>query len=468
MNEKKKKWYLRIPNTYVILFIMILFATLLTWIVPAGEFDRVESGGRMLIKNGTYHAVDSSPVNLFDIFSSIPKGLQGSAQIIFMILLSSGAFGLINSTGAIENAIGVMIKKTQKANISGNALIFVITCLFSCLGIIIGPEIQIPFTLVAVSIALGLGYDLLTGVAMVIVGGGIGFSMGPINASVIGTADAISGLPLFSGMVLRTVIWAVTTLVGALLVLSYAKRVKKDPEYSYTKGISTDGLGLSKDITEYILGKTDKKVLAVFLVLFAFLIIGPTKFGWYLDEMSAAFVIAAIIVMIVAKLNVTQALETFMSSAGAMFGAAMLVGLGRTIQVIMENGHIMDTIIKAISDPIADFGPYVGAILMSLIHGIINFVIPSGSGQAAASMPIMFPVGQLIGMTDQTSVFAFQIGAGVMDLIYPTMGSMMAMLGLARVPYGKWVRFVIKVVAAMYLVTWVFLLIAVKINWGPF
>ena len=216
------------------------------------------------------------------------------------------------------------------------------------------------------------------------------------------------------------------------------------------------------------MSKTDKKVLFVFLILFAFLIIGPTCFGWYLDEMSAAFVIAAIIVMIVAKLDVNTALDTFMKTAGGMFGAAMLVGLGRTIQVIMENGHVMDTIIKAISDPLVAFGPTVGAILMSLIHGVINFVIPSGSGQAAASMPIMFPVGQLIGMTDQTSILAFQIGAGVMDLIYPTMGSMMAMLGMARVPYGKWVKFVIKVVIAMYLVTWVFLLIAVKINWGPF
>lgn len=430
--KEKKKWYLKIPNTYIILFIMILFAALLTWIVPAGEFNRIESDGRMLIENGTYHAVDKSPANLFDIFVAIPQGLQGSAQIIFMILLSSGDFGLINSTGAIENAIGVMIKKTQKAHISSNTLIFVITCLFSCLGVIIGPEIQIPFTLVAVSIALGLGYDLLTGVAMVIVGGGIGFSMGPINASVIGTADSISGLPLFSGIGLRTVIWAVTSIVAALIVLSYAKKVKKNPDYSYTKGISTEGL------------------------------------GWYLDEMSAAFVIAAIIVMIVARLDVSSAIDTFMKTAGGMFGAAMLVGLGRTIQVIMENGHVMDTIIKAISDPLVVFGPTVGAILMSLIHGVINFVIPSGSGQAAASMPIMFPVGQLIGMTDQTSILAFQIGAGVMDLIYPTMGSMMAMLGMARVPYGKWVKFVIKVVIAMYLVTWVFLLIAVKINWGPF
>ena len=466
--KEKKKWYLKIPNTYIILFIMILFAALLTWIVPAGEFNRIESDGRMLIENGTYHAVDKSPANLFDIFVAIPQGLQGSAQIIFMILLSSGAFGLINSTGAIENAIGVMIKKTQKAHISSNTLIFVITCLFSCLGVIIGPEIQIPFTLVAVSIALGLGYDLLTGVAMVIVGGGIGFSMGPINASVIGTADSISGLPLFSGIGLRTVIWAVTSIVAALIVLSYAKKVKKNPDYSYTKGISTEGLGLSKDIAEYKLSRADKKVLIVFLILFAFLIVGPTWLGWYLDEMSAAFVIAAIIVMIVARLDVSSAIDTFMKTAGGMFGAAMLVGLGRTIQVIMENGHVMDTIIKAISDPLVVFGPTVGAILMSLIHGVINFVIPSGREKKGASIPIMFPVGQLIGMTDQTSILAFQIGAGVMDLIYPTMGSMMAMLGMARVPYGEWVKFVIKVVIAMYLVTWVFLLIAVKINWGPF
>lgn len=468
MKAKKNKWYLRVPNTYIIVFLMIVLATVLTWAVPAGEFHRIEANGRMIIENGTYHSVRPHPSGIFEIFSSIPKGMQGSSQITFMILISSGAFGLINSTGAIENTIGVLIKKSQKAHIPGSAVVFVITCLFSCLGIIIGPEIQIPFTLVAVSIALGLGYDLLTGAGMVIVGGGIGFAMGPINASTIGTSDSISGLPLFSGMLFRTGVWAATTVTAALLLVSYANKVKKNPRYSYTKGINTEGLGLSKEIQDYHLGKTDKKVMLAFLGLFICLIIGPTKFKWYLDEMSAAFLILTILVMLIARIEVDKAIQIFVKSAGMMFGAALLVGMGRSIQIVMENGHVMDTIIKTISDPLTHFGSYGGALLMTIIHGIVKFMIPSGSGQAAASMPIMFPVGRLIGMTDQTSVLAFQVGDGITNLICPTLGSLMAMLSIARVPFGKWVKFAIKVVLVLYAVTWVFLLIAVKIKWGPF
>jgi len=465
----EKRWYQKLPNTYIILFTMILFGAVLTWIIPAGEFTRIASPtGRMIIENGTYHGVEKNPASLFDVFVAIPKGLEASAQIIFMILLSSGTFGLMNYTGALENSIGVLIKKTQKLNISGSKVVFFITCLFSCLGIIIGPEIQIPFTLIAVSIALGLGFDLLTGAGMVIVGGGIGFAMSPINASTIGTSDAICGLPLFSGMLFRSLVWFTTTIAAALVLTRYARMVKENPESSYTKGIRVDGLGLEKDIEEYQLSRKDKRVLGVFFALFLCLIIGPTKLHWYLNEMMAVFLISAIAVAVVAKIKAEEATRIFMKSAGAMYGAAMMVGLGRSIQVVMQNGKVLDTIVKVISEPLANFGPYMAAPMMTSVHGLVNFLIPSGSGQAAATMPIMFPVGQLVGLTDQTSILAFQIGDGITNLIFPTAGAMMAILGMARVPFEKWVKFAIRVVVVVYAVTWIFLLIAVKINWGPF
>ncbi len=468
MKKLDKKWYQKIPNTYVILLLLIVLGAMLTWIVPAGEFNRVEFNGRMIIEPGTYHAVERNPASFLDVFTAIPEGLQGAAQIITMILISSGTFGIINSTGAMENAIGVLICKTKNARISGSMVVFTITCLFSCLGIIVGPEIQIPFTAVAVSIALGLGFDLLTGAAMVIVGGGIGFALAPINASTIGTSDSICGLPLFSGMGYRTIIWATVTVASALVLVAYTKKIAKNPARSLTKGIDASGLGLSRDIGEYKLTKKDMRVLMVFLGLFIFLIIGPTYFEWYLNEMSAVFIIAAIVTAIVAKIPMDDAISSFMKSAGSMVGAAMMVGLGRAIQVVMQDGRILDTIINAISAPLVSCGTYLSAILMTLIHGVINFIIPSGSGQAAATMPIMFPVGELAGITAQTSILAFQVGDGVTNLIYPTLGSLMAMLGIARVPFGKWVKFAIKVGAIVYLISWVFLAIAVKIQWGPF
>lgn len=465
----KKPWYERIPNTFVILFALIVFAAILTWVVPAGEFERViGADGRSLIQPGTYHAVDQAPASLFDIFLSISKGLQGSANIIFMILLSSGAFKVINSTGALENSIGVMLRVINRSRIPATAVIILITFLFSALGLVVGPEIQIPFTIIGVSIALGLGYDLIVGLAMIVVGGGIGFATGPICASTIGTCDAICGLPLFSGMDLRTANWFCCTLVSSLVIAAYARRVKKDPSRSYTKDISTEGLGFSRSLDEYHIGSRDKLVLLVLLGLFLCLVIGPTVLGWYLDEMMTVFVIAAILTGFIAHYSADKAIGIFCQGAGEMFSAAMMVGMGRAIQVILENGHVLDTIVNALSAPLTNFGPYLAAILMTLVHGVIDFVIPSGSGQAAATMPLMFPVGQMVGLTDQTSILAFQVGAGISDLVYPTLGSLMAMCGIARVPFGQWVKFAIRVVLVLYPVCWAFLLLAVRINWGPF
>lgn len=465
----KKPWYERIPNTFVILFALIVFAAILTWVVPAGEFERViGADGRSLIQPGTYHAVDQAPASLFDIFLSISKGLQGSANIIFMILLSSGAFKVINSTGALENSIGVMLRVINRSRIPATAVIILITFLFSVLGLVVGPEIQIPFTIIGVSIALGLGYDLIVGLAMIVVGGGIGFATGPICASTIGTCDAICGLPLFSGMGLRTANWFCCTLVSSLVIAAYARRVKKDPSRSYTKDISTEGLGFSRSLDEYHIGSRDKLVLLVLLGLFLCLVIGPTVLGWYLDEMMTVFVIAAILTGFIAHYSADKAIGIFCQGAGEMFSAAMMVGMGRAIQVVLENGHVLDTIVNALSAPLTNFGPYLAAILMTLVHGVIDFVIPSGSGQAAATMPLMFPVGQMVGLTDQTSILAFQVGAGISDLVYPTLGSLMAMCGIARVPFGQWVKFAIRVVLVLYPVCWVFLLLAVRINWGPF
>lgn len=469
-NMSKKRFYQKIPHTFIILFAIILLASALTYILPAGTYERVPVEGttRLVIDPNTYKRVDNTPVGIFEIFSSIAKGLTNSSSIIFMILISSGAFKIINSTGAINNCIGVLLNKVTKMKINTSIVIVFITFMFSLLGIIVGPEIQIPFTIIAVCVALGLGYDLVVGLAMIVVGGGIGFAMGPINASTVGTSQGISGLPLFSGMELRTLCWFFTTLISALVIVHYGKKVKKDPKKSYVYGIDTEGLGLEKKLSEYKLSKLDMKILILLIVMFIGLIVGPMKYGWYLDEMTGMFLIIAIVAAFLSKKTSNEAIALFTQGAGEMFGVAMMVGLGRAIQIILENGNVLDTVINTLSTQLTMFGPYVAAILMTLVHGLLNFLIPSGSGQAAATMPLMLPLGEVVGLTNQTSILAFQIGDGITNIIYPTLGSLMAMCGIARVPIDKWFKFAIKVVVAVYLVSWAFLFIAVKINWGPF
>ncbi len=469
MGLKEKKWYMRMPHVCILLLIIILLSAALTWIIPAGEFDRqqIEGTSRAVVIAGSYHSVEQSPVGLFDTFKSITKGFQATASIIAMILLSSGAFKVMIKSGMVENLLGRVLHRVGKRGGSGTVVIWIVTFVFSLMGIFIGPEVHVPFTVITVAVSLALGYDLIVGMAMLI-GGCIGFATAPINASTIGTCDAICGLPLFSGMPLRTAFWFCATCMSCIIISHYAKKVKEHPEKSYTYGIDTTGLALTKDFSECRMTARNWGVFACLIGIFAFTILGCTKWGWYIDEMTTVFLIGGIIAGVVAGFSGNEIVDCFIEGAKDVVFGAMCVGIANAISIVLTQGHIMDTIINALSAPLMNMPTVVGALLMTVVHGIINFFIPSGSGQAAATMPIMFPIGDLIGMTKQTSILAFQIGDGVTNICIPTMGSLMAVCAMARVPFEKWFKFAIRMVAGVYLVGWVFVCIAVAIQWGPF
>lgn len=466
---ENKKWYMRMPHVCILLLIIIVICAILTYIIPAGEFDReqIEGTSRAVVVAESYHRVEQSPVGFMGTFTSITKGFQATANIIAMILFSSGAFKVMTESGMVDNLLGGMLGKLGNRKNSGSLVIWIVTFIFSIMGIFIGPEVHVPFTVVTVAISLALGYDLIVGMAMVI-GGCIGFATAPINASTIGTSDAIAGLPLFSGMALRTAFWFCSTCATCVVISRYAKKVKLAPEKSYAYGIDTTGLGFSKDISQCHMKGRDWVVLACLLGIFALTIIGCTKWGWYIDEMTTVFILGGIAAGIVAGFNGNKIVNCFIDGAREVVFGAMCVGIANAISIVLSQGHIMDTIIYALSKPLSSLPTVIGAILMTIVHGIINFFIPSGSGQAAATMPIMFPIGDLVGMTKQTSILAFQIGDGVTNISIPTMGSLMAVCAIARVPFEKWFKFAIKLVGVIYLVGWVFLAIAVGINWGPF
>lgn len=317
------------------------------------------------------------------------------------------------------------------------------------------------------AVALGMGYDAITGMAMVL-GGVVGFATAPINVSTIGTCDAISGLPLFSGMGLRTAFWFVSTVVTCIVISRYANKVKARPESSYVYGMNTEELGFHKEFGQCNVTRRHIGVLFCLVGIFVATIIGCTQFGWYLDEMTAVFIIGGIVAGIIAGFHSDKIASCFIKGASNMVFGVMCVGIARAIQIILENGKIADTIIYTVASPLQNMPTIVGALSMTLVHGIINFFIPSGSGQAAATMPIMFPIGDLVGMTKQTSILVFQIGDGVTNLLFPTVGSLMAICGLARVSFEQWFKFALRLVLAIYLVGWIFVIIAVMIRWGPF
>ncbi|MBF8984010.1 YfcC family protein [Lutibacter sp. B2] len=392
--------------------------------------------------------------------------MKSSADILFLVFIAGAMFKVLTSTGAIENGIGILVRKFHRKEKSGTTMIYIMTFVFGLLGAVVGYENNIPFVPIGVMIALALGYDLMVGVALILGSVSVGFATSPINPYTVGTSDFIAELPLFSGMGLRTAFCIVSVAVLAHHISQYAKKVKENPQKSLVKGISTEGFEFTQDINSYKLTSIHKKILTLFVVLVIVIVFGVVKFHWYLTEMSALFVITGIIARIIAKYDSTKIVKIMIEGAAELTLGALVIGLARGIQIVLMQGNIGDTIIYTLATPLQHLPVLASAILMSITHGIINFFIPSGSGQAMTTMPIMIPLSDLVGMTRQTAILAFQIGDGIMNLVVPTLGGLLAMLAMAKVPFEKWVRFITPLVAKEVLVGWIFITIAVLTNWS--
>lgn len=467
MIDENKKWYEKIPHTYVILFIMIVIAAILTWILPAGEFERVKMEGlnRSVVVPNSYHQLAQNGVGIFQVFKAIPQGMVGAADIIFMILISTASFLIINSTGAIDALVATFLRKILDRKIPKVFIIWIVTFGFSLLGILVGPEIQIPFTMLGVSIALGLGYDTIVGLGMIIGGGFAGFNYGPINSSILGTSHSIVGLPIFSGAGYRFIIWIFGTALVALIVSLYAKKIEKNPKKSAMYGQNTEGLGFEKPLSEYKLTKQHIRVLAVFIIQFVFIIYGATKWKWYLTEMSTLALICGILAGYLAGYKTNKIIELFSKGVSNAASIAIILGIARGIQITLEKGMIMDTIINYLSAPIGSMGTAMSAIFIALLTGVVHFFIPSGSGLAVSLMPVISPLGTLSGLSQQTTVLAFQFGATLPNYIFPTVGAMMAMIGIAKVPINKWFKMGLTLTVASYIMAFIFIILAVYIGY---
>ncbi|QTX33284.1 YfcC family protein [Aminithiophilus ramosus] len=462
---KSKRWYERIPNPYILLFLIIVMAGIMTYIVPAGEFDRAEVGGRMGVVAGTYHRVDQAPVGLFDLFTALPIGMVKAASIIFITLISGALFGLLNATGALENAVGLAVRRIGVDK--GPRLVWLMTFVFGFLGATVGFENNIALVPIAILVALALGGDLMVGAGMAVAGIGVGFATSPINPYTVGVGHVIANLPIFSGALLRTGFCLASLALVADHTCRYLARIKKDRSASLVAGIDTEGLSLRRPLEEYSLDGRDRLVLASFLLGMGIILFGVFQWKWYITEISAVFIIMAVVAGYLAGMTSDAIIAKMVRGAGDIAGGALIIGVARGIQVILDDGRIGDTIVQALASPLSGLPVTLSAILMTVVHSVINFFIPSGSGQAMATLPIMIPLSDLIGMTRQTAILAFQVGDGVMNLLVPTLGGLLAMIALARVPFDRWFRFAFPLVLKILVVSWAFLALAVAVNWGP-
>ncbi|WP_277630491.1 YfcC family protein [Atopococcus tabaci] len=458
------------PHTYVLLFGIMALMALLTWVVPAGEFERVMIDGRTVVVPGSYQIIESNPQGLFDLLKALPNGFAEVQNIAFFLFLTGGSFALINETGMIEGVIGKIVRLLQ----GKEAIVIPVVMLMLAIGgATIGlAEETIVFVALGVALARALGYDAMVGTAMIALGAAIGFYAGFMNPFSVGVAQEIAELPLFSGVGLRLVLFFSLWIVTSWYIIRYAKKVKRNPENSLVYELEKEerANGAHEDITEKTADFTKRHALisAVFVGGFILIAFGVFQYGWFITEIGAVFFAMGLLSALISGMNPNQIAESFVKGAQEMVFAALIVGLARGILVVMENGLILDTLVYALTNLIGQLPDALAVIGMYLTQIVINFFIPSGSGQAAATMPVMIPLADSLGITRQTAVLAYQMGDGFLDSIIPTSGVLMAQLSLAKISYGKWAKFLMPLIIIWLLIGMAFLLFANWMNYGPF
>ena len=454
----------KFPHTYAILLAIVVIGAALSYIIPAGEFDRQEVEDRVEVVSGSFHGVEQNPVSFLDLIMAIPTGLNEAADIIFYIFLIGGAFGVIRATGAIEAIIQKVMDNVRKNEMM---LIPVIMTVFSILGFTTGmAEETIIFVPIGIMLAVALGYDAMVGTAMVTLGAATGFIGGMFNPFTVGIAHGIAELPIFSGWGFRTIVYFAVLITGILFVMNYAKKVKKDPKRSLVYEEAQNGqLNFVEDDMEFKkLTKRHIVIVALFALTIAINVYGIFVYGWFLTELAANFFTVGIIIGFVGGLKLNNIFDAFIDGMKIVVYGAIIVGFARAILVVLESGLIIDTIIYSMSAALDYIPNALTAIGMLAVQVVINFFIPSGSGQAMTTMPVMVPISDLQEIPRQVAVLAYQYGDAITNSIIPTSASLMGVLAVAGIPYIKWVKFVWKLVLIWLVIAAIALVAATLIN----
>ncbi|OLS35062.1 C4-dicarboxylate ABC transporter permease [Alkalihalophilus pseudofirmus] len=462
MGNDKKKWVT--PHTYAIIFAVIVLAAIATYIIPAGEYERQEVDGRTVVVDNSYQSVEQNPITFFELFKSIPQGMQDGATIIFYIFLIGGAFGVIRSTGAIDSGINRLVHKLENKDM---LIIPMVMFTFSVLGFTTGmSEESIIFVPIGIAIARSLGYDSIVGTAMITLGAASGFIGGMLNPFTVGVAQGIAEVPLFSGIAFRSIVYILILVLAVWYVLRYAKKVKNDPRssvmYDLEHTVEADAEQARSQIADF----NNRHALVLLALLTGVLInmYGVFNWDWFLTELAASFIIIGLLCGLVGGLGINKTFSSFVDGMRLVVFGALIVGFARTILVVMQDGMIIDTVIYSLATFIQHLPASLNVIGMFFVQTFINFFVPSGSGQAAATMPIMVPLADILGLERQVAVLAYQYGDAISNSIIPTSASLMGYLAVAGIPYERWAKFIWKLILLWSIVAMAALVAAVMIG----
>lgn len=458
----------KVPDVFVIVFLLIVFAAILTWVLPGGDYQRtthtINGVERQLVEAGSFTVQPAHPQS-YQIFTAPIRGFLKLGDIIIFIFLVGGSFYILNETGAIAAGIHAMVRILKGREF---LVIPIVMTFFSLFGAAFGMcEEAIPFVLIFVPLALALGYDSIVGVSLTFLAAGVGFAGAFVNPFTLQIAQGIAGIPLLSGMGYRIVVWTIATGVTIAWVMVYGARVKKDPTRSPM-------YELDRTRREEILARREQVAvftwrhglsLGILAATIVTMIVGAARFGWFIIEIGGLFFAMGILTGIVSGMDPNRLAKAFVEGCKDMAGAALIVGFAGGILVILEAGNVMDTILHGMASVTAHLPGVVSAWAMYGIQLVVNFFIPSGSTKAALTMPLMAPLAHLSGITTQTAVLAYQLGDGFTNMIIPTSGVTVGTLAMAKIPYEKWFRWNLPMQVAFVLMSLAFLVWPVLSGW---
>jgi uncharacterized ion transporter superfamily protein YfcC len=460
-NEKR----IRLPHIFVLLSGIIMVCAILTWILPAGEFDRAPNAtGRTVVIPGSYHTIDKSPVGFFKAVKAIFDGMVDAADIVFFIFIAFASIRILLLSGAFHGLVAGLLKVLK-----GKARTAIIPIFLVVMGIAsstIGVfEESLPFIPIFVGISIALGYDAIVGLGIIALGVGIGYSGAAMNPFTVGVAQSIAELPPLSGGVYRVICHIVMIAVASVYMIRYALKIQADPTKSLVWGEDFSEFAADEaSLAKHEFGVRQKLSLAVFFITLVIFVVGVKVWGWYFGEIATAFLLMAVVIGVIMGWSVNEFAGKLAEGLGEITVACMMVGIARGIRVVLVEGHIIDTIVNGMALPLSYLPKWLAAEAMLIMQTLLNFLIPSGSGQAATSMPIMAPLSDLLGISRQTAVLAFQFGDGLSNILWPTAFAVV-MAGIAKVKVTVWWKWLVPLFLLLLLAQAVLIGIAVAIGY---
>jgi uncharacterized ion transporter superfamily protein YfcC len=454
---------LKVPHTLVLLYGMVMLAYVLTLVLPAGSFQTQLNGhGNEIVVAGTFAVLPGiERLPWWSLFTVIPRGLESAQGIIFFVFIIGGALAVIRATGALDAALARVLNQ-----FGGQPALLI---LMGMLAFAVGSstigmaEEYIPLVAILITLCVGMRMDTVAAIGIMVVGYGIGYGTAVMNPFTVLVAQEVAGLTPVSGLGFRLAIFVPFLAIGYIHVLRYAKMIRDDPGASLVVDVPEAQPPDSPTVAA--ISTRQRLVLAATHAVLVLVVWGIKVHQWYFIELGGVFFALALLIGLIYGMALDDMARNFIKGAGELVGTALLIGFARSIEVMLSDGQVLHTIVNGLAQPLVAVGGELSAVGMLFIQSILNFFIPSGSGQAYVTMPLMAPISDIVGVSRQVAVLAYQMGDGFMNMVVPTNAVLMGILGICGIPYDRWFRFIWPLMLQLFIVGSICMVVAVRIGY---